>query len=335
MRCRPSVLPLAAALAAAAVAAHASPVLPSENQMSLLDWDMTAFVHFSITTFTGSQTGTQDPTKFAPNPTTLNVSQWVSSVKAMGAPVAVLTSKHEAGFCLWPTNTSSRNFSIAASPTVGQRDLIREFTTECRKQGIMPGLYFTPTDPYTVDVLGHAQGSEANNAVQLAQMEELTSNYGELAYIWFDHYCQHAGKQHPQWVCPLNGTFKGLAEIVRRNQPQAVILGQDTKQVGAEGGYAPYPLYYQCDTRLNTSISNCVDSQSGRDIQGKNIGMNGSPTGRFWKSPESDCSIYDGCHPWFASDSAPVQSVATAIQHFELTVVRPALESFMCYCKQP
>ena len=198
-----SVLLLAAAAAAGAGAAAGPPpapgVLPSARQMALLDWDMSAFVHFSITTFTGSQAGTQDPTRFAPDAKTLNVSQWVSTVKAMGARVAVLTSKHEAGFCLWPTNTSSRNFSIAKSPTVGGRDLIREFTTECRKQGVLPGLYFTPTDPYTVDVLGHGQGSEANNAVQLAQMEELTSGYGDLAYIWFDHYCQHAGEQHPQY----------------------------------------------------------------------------------------------------------------------------------------
>lgn len=62
---------------------------------------MNAFVHFSITTFTGSQAGDQDPRKFAPDPKTLNVSQWVSVVKSMGAKVAVLTSKHEAGFCLW------------------------------------------------------------------------------------------------------------------------------------------------------------------------------------------------------------------------------------------
>jgi alpha-L-fucosidase len=57
----------------------------------------------------------------------------------MGARVAALTSKHEKGFCLWPSKYS--NFTIAHSPTVGHRDLVREFTDECRKQGIKPGLY--------------------------------------------------------------------------------------------------------------------------------------------------------------------------------------------------
>ena len=50
---------------------------------------------------------------------------------------------------------------------------------------------------------------------------------------------------HPEWVCRMNETYvyKKLGEIVHKNQPQAVILGQDTKQTGAEGGYAPYPMY--------------------------------------------------------------------------------------------
>lgn len=98
---------LALAWLTALVPAHtavnaAAAVLPSANQLKLLDWDMTAFVHFSITTYTGSQAGNQDPTKFAPDPRTLNISQWVATVKSMGAKVAVLTSKHEAGFW-WAT----------------------------------------------------------------------------------------------------------------------------------------------------------------------------------------------------------------------------------------
>ena len=101
-------------------------------------------------------------------------------------------------------------------------------------------------------------------------MQELTTRYGNLSYIWFDHYCQRAGKMHPEWICPLNQTWVHLAEIVRKNQPGAVILGQDTKQVGAEFGFAPYPLYYRCDTRTGTNISNCLDSQSGRDKGGSN-----------------------------------------------------------------
>ena len=38
----------------------------SALQKKFIGWDMTAFIHFSITTYTGSQNGNQDPTKFAP-----------------------------------------------------------------------------------------------------------------------------------------------------------------------------------------------------------------------------------------------------------------------------
>ena len=51
---------------------------------------------YSLTSITGSQSGTQDPALFAP-PANISVKQWVSTVKAMGAPVAALTAKHEAG----------------------------------------------------------------------------------------------------------------------------------------------------------------------------------------------------------------------------------------------
>jgi alpha-L-fucosidase len=320
----------------------------SALQKKFIGWDMTAFIHFSITTYTGSQNGNQDPTKFAPPPATLNVSQWVATVKAMGAKVAVLTSKHEAGFCLWPTKTSSVNYSIAMSPTVGKRDLIREFTDACKAQGMLAGLYFTPPDPYTVEVLKHPQGSPAHTAVQLAQMEELTTNYGELSYIWFDHYglrtsnkdltCVLSGGKCPArctkngGVCgypePLNQTYAKLAQIVRKNQPGAVILGQDTKQTGGESGYAPYPLWYYCDTRMweysrdwaNATalapLDNCIRNQT--------VSVAGAPYGHFFKGPESDCSIYNGCHPWFASDSAPVQSLDALMLHYELTVGRGA-----------
>jgi len=186
------------ATASAAAAPYPPPARPLQKK--LLDWDMTAFVHFSVTTFSGDQGGSQDPAKFAPPDATTNVSQWVATVKAMGAKVAVLTSKHEAGFCLWPTKTSSLNFSIAMSPTVGHRDLIREFTDACKAQDMLAGLYFGAPDAYTVAVLKHPQGSPAHLAVQLAQMEELTTNYGPLSYVWFDHYSLRTSNPDPTCV---------------------------------------------------------------------------------------------------------------------------------------
>ena len=141
--------------------------------MNALGFELEMFIHYSIDTYTTEL----DPTKFAPNPQTLNVSQWVATAKSMGARVAALTSKHEKGFCLWPSKFS--NFTIAHSPTVGHRDLVKEFTDECRRQGIKPGLYFTTTDTYNA-------GNPNKNEIQLQQMTELTTLYGD------DIACKHS-----------------------------------------------------------------------------------------------------------------------------------------------
>ena len=108
--------------------------MPGPQQRRAIGFELETFICCTIDTFGH----TLDPTKFAPDPAVLNVSQWVASAKAMGARVAVLTSKHEAGFCLWPSKFS--NFTIAHSPTIPGRDLVKEFTDECRRQDILPGL---------------------------------------------------------------------------------------------------------------------------------------------------------------------------------------------------
>lgn len=45
-----------------------------------------------------------DPLTF--KPTALNTSQWMESVVALGASIAVLTAKHGCGFLLWPTQST-------------------------------------------------------------------------------------------------------------------------------------------------------------------------------------------------------------------------------------
>ena len=81
--------------------------MPGPQQRTAIGFELEMFIHYSIDTYTSEL----DPTKFAPDPKTLNVSQWVSAAVAMGARVAALTSKHEKGFCLWPSKHS--NFTIA------------------------------------------------------------------------------------------------------------------------------------------------------------------------------------------------------------------------------
>lgn len=126
----------------------------------------------------------------------------------------------------------------------------------------------------------------------------------------------------------LGPTFAKLAQVVRKNQPNAVILGQDTKQVGGESGYAPYPLWYYCNTRIYEYARNFPNATALASLsdcmQNTTVGVQGATYGRFFKAPESDCSIYKNCHPWFASDKSPVQTLDEMMLHYELTVGRGA-----------
>ena len=272
---------IVAALAAAAPAARAqfSPALPSAGALRYASWNLTMFVHFSITTFTGTQSGTEDPALFAP-PANFTMDTWLDAAVALGAPVAVLTSKHEAGFVLWQTATASRAFSVAASPTVPSRDLVAEFVAACAARGILPGLYFTTTDAWA-----HAHlNSSAAAALQLAHLAELLARHGrDIAYWWFDHH-------------NYNAPWPAIDALVAAANPAAVVLGLHTQQVGAELGAAPYPLVSPCFTNGNGSVhGRCIANDLGAPL---------------FKSPENDYSI-TGTSQWFwQPHSAPLPPAA-------------------------
>ena len=113
---------------------------PSARQIEFADWEVGAFIHYTLNPFTGQQhgDGQEPPAKF--NPTELDVDQWMTTAKAMGAKYAVLTARHEGGFCLWPSKTT--DYTIANSPYKnGKGDLVREFVDACRRHGLKVGLY--------------------------------------------------------------------------------------------------------------------------------------------------------------------------------------------------
>ena len=90
---------------------------------------------------------------------------------------------HPAGFCIWPSKFS--NYTIAHSPTIGHRDLVREFVDECRAQGIQPGFYFTTGAwiPPACNATGSVDGG-CLMEYQRNQITELATEYGEIAYWW-------------------------------------------------------------------------------------------------------------------------------------------------------
>ena len=77
------------------------------------------FIHFGMSTFLQKEIpdGTAPLSTYAPD--RLDVDQWVSVARDAGMKYVVLTAKHVAGHCLWPSKHTS--YTVANSRQQGQR----------------------------------------------------------------------------------------------------------------------------------------------------------------------------------------------------------------------
>lgn len=154
------------------------------------------FLHFSINTYDGVEhsEGKSPPSLF--NPAKLDVAQWIKTAKEAGMRYAVLTAKHDAGFCLWPSDQT--DYHVGNSPV--EVDIVGEFVSECHQQGIRPGLYYcswdnhhTFGDPNLLHYWGkvdycfhHYPITRQYEDFQTAQITELLTKYPDLEELWID-----------------------------------------------------------------------------------------------------------------------------------------------------
>ena len=159
------------------------------------------FIHWGPVSLTayeiGWSRGTQTPIEKYDNlykdftPTNFNADEWVKVAKDAGMKYMVLTTKHHDGFCLW--NTKETDYNIMNSPF--KRDVVKELSEACKKQGIAFGTYYSVCDWHHPDFPLTSPGGGAKreksdldsyNRYLLAQIKELVTNYGPLLYIWND-----------------------------------------------------------------------------------------------------------------------------------------------------
>lgn len=270
----------------------ASRLVPTPQQLEWQRMELTAFLHFGVNTFTGSEwgDGTEDPAVF--NPTALDCEQWVRALKDAGFKMAIITAKHHDGFCLWPTKTTRH--SVAASPWKnGQGDVVRELREACKKYGIKFGVYLSPWDR-NASCYGD---SPAYNQFFIEQLTELLTNYGEVHEVWFDG----ANGEGPNGKKQIYD-WEAILKTIRRLQPKAVtaIMGDDVRWVGNEKGIGRETEWSA------TVLTPGIYPRSGE--QNKKIGIYGKAKdlgGRdlvaradelFWYPSEVDVSIRPG---WF------------------------------------
>ncbi len=294
---------------------------PLQKQINFADWEVGAFLCYDLNQFIHAEhhDGQEPPSKF--NPTALDVDQWIRTAKSMGAKYAVITARHEGGFCLWPSKTT--DYTIANSPYKnGKGDIVREYVDACRRHGIKVGLYHTAShDAHATlggdykswgkyelplkwtTTWGQAMGEahrrdpglkERYKKIQLEQMRELLTWYGPIDYMWSDHWNAK----------DRGGVWYAISKLVEELQPDMVFHGMDAWVPGNETGHVVYPMWNAIDTEDGTIYSRPAPAKG--DLTMKNTyGLlegdvrSGSPYGKFWRMRECTTNTAFAYGGWF------------------------------------
>ena len=241
------------------------------------------FIHFGMSTFVANELpdGKAPATTYAPDQ--LDVAQWVSVARDAGMKYAILTSKHVAGHCLWPTKHT--DYSVVNS--TNKTDVVEKFVNACRDKGVLPGFYYCSWDNHNRFGSQTASDPAGWNAMfttsryqtfQTAQITELLTQYGPIAETWIDI---------PGALGRGYRTF--LYHHIASLQPETVIMmnsgisAQDT-----------YDVEYAWPSDL-IAIERSLPGQAGfkklRAIEGKEYYLPGEvcdPIGKEWFWVEGD-----------------------------------------------
>ena len=248
---------------------------PTPRQLAWQQLETTAFVHFTVNTYTDKEwgDGTESPQIF--NPTQFDARQMVKTLQETGFKIVIITAKHHDGFCLWPSKYTDH--SVKNSPWKnGKGDIVKEIADACREYGVKFGFYLSPWDQHEP-----SYGTNTYNDFYKNQLKELLTNYGEVAEVWFDGAKGKNAKD-------MQYDFKAYWQLVRQLQPKAVLFsdaGPDVRWVGNESGNAGQTCWSTIDT---TGLA-----PGKADSKYLNTG---DPNGKSWIPAETDVSIRPG---WF------------------------------------
>lgn len=166
------------------------------------------FIHYGMSTFDQSEINDGKSKPEVYNPTNLDVRQWIHTAKLAGMKYAVLTAKHTAGFCLWP----SGDYDVTESPV--KTDVVKAFMAACKAEGIRPGIYYCIMD-------GHREGGVTWDAMvkddyfELVKkhLTQLHTRYPGIFEQWLDI---------PGKLTPAQRTE--LYQLVHKLSPHCLVL---------------------------------------------------------------------------------------------------------------
>lgn len=277
--------------------------VPSARHIDWHERRFYAFVHFNMNTFTGLEwgDGRETPDRF--NPSQLDCRQWCRVFKECGLSGVILTAKHHDGFCLWPSRFTEHDVANSLWRE-GQGDVVRELAEACRANGLWVGVYISPWDRNNPL---YGKDDAAYNDYYAGQLEELLTNYGPLAEVWWDGANGDVGnpERHQEY------DWRRFVAVVRRLQPNAAIFAPpvahgDIRWVGNEAGragvtqWATYPAGVAEDpATLNTGIEGAA----------------------VWMPAETDVSIRPGWY-WTKESNDKVKSLRELLKIYDESVGR-------------
>ena len=286
--------------------------IPSARQLRWHELETTAFLHFTVNTFTDKEWGygDEDPSIF--NPTAFDADAIVSGLADGGMRGVILTCKHHDGFCLWPTKTTEHR--------LGKGDIVRDIAEAARRRGLAFGVYLSPWDRNNA-----AYGRPEYVEIYRKQLTELLTGYGPIFEVWHDGANGgdgYYGGAREKRTIDKNTYYDWPRtwDLVRTLQPGAVIfsdVGPDVRWVGNERGIAGDPCWAAYDP---------VGADGGPASPG-NVREKESPVGQRhgtkWLPAECDVSIRPGWF-WHARENARVKTPAQLIDLYYQSAGRGA-----------
>ncbi len=204
--------------------------VPTAAQAAYQHTELTAFLHFGLDTFDGTEQGNTSDTPALFNPTNLDASQWVQSLKNAGFKQAMLVAKHSTGFCLWPSKYT--DYSVKNSTWMdGKGDVVKLFTDAMHAAGMRVGLYYGPWDQNYPSTKAD-YGTYFKN-----QLTELLTNYGPIHELWLDG---HFAPGSPGYAATVD--WKEVFQLAHQLQPNIVVeAGPELAEQSAAESPAAYP----------------------------------------------------------------------------------------------